>query len=261
MKEPSGSRSSATAESGFRANLTGASLPDLVQLECLARTTQVVRVVSGDDVGYLYFQSGDIVHAMSSDAVGEPAALEILAWDRGSFEPCNAGWPTAATITRPWQALLMLAATQRDEARRRTVVDFPRERTSAAATSRPPGASTTQPSVAMPRSSTPQPAQVQQAQSGGAQALRGIERAVRLEPSGKVLSARGEPDELAAMTAYTMRIAALIGERLGMEDLRAVECVVGSSRRLFYVEKHGNYVGLEAAVDAELGPLRDKLGL
>ena len=92
--------------------------------------------------------------------------------------------------------------------------------------------------------------------------MRGIERAVRLETDGKILSTRGAAEELAAMTAYTMRIASLVGERLGMEDLRAVECVVvGGARRLFYVEKNGHYVGLEATPDAELGPLREKLGL
>lgn len=263
MKDPPGPRTSTTAESGFRANLTGASLSDLVQLECLARTTQVVRVVSGDEVGYLYFQSGDIVHAMSSDAVGEPAALEILGWDRGSFEPCNAGWPSAATISRPWQALLLVAATQRDESRRSTVVDFPRERTSSAMNAKTSAGSSSSPppKVTLSRGVTPQPVQSQQAQSGSHASLRGIERAVRLEGDGKVLSARGDADELAAMTAYTMRVAALIGDRLGMEDLKAVECVVGTSRRLFYTEKSGNYVGLEAAVDAELGPLREKLGL
>jgi hypothetical protein len=91
--------------------------------------------------------------------------------------------------------------------------------------------------------------------------MRGIERAVRLETDGKVLSSRGQAEELAAVTAYTMRIAALVGERLGMEDLRAVECTVGNARRLFYVEKNGNYVGVEATPDADLGMLRQKLGL
>lgn len=277
MKEPPGSRSGTASESGFRANLTGASLVDLVQMECLARTTQVVRVVSGDDVGYLYFQMGAIVHAMSSGAVGEPAALEILSWDRGSFEPCNAGWPTASTISRPWQALLIAAATQRDEARRdesrrdesrrdeskkSTVVDFPRERTSSAMNTKPPSATHgSSPAVPISRSVTPASGQPQAAPSTNPPSMRGIERAVRLETDGKVLSARGDAEELAAMTAYTMRVAALVGERLGMEDLRAVECVVGASRRLFYVEKNGNYVGLETRLDTELGPLREKLGL
>jgi len=152
MKEAPGPHADAPSEHGFRANLTGASLADLVQMECLARTTQVVRVVSGDEVGYLYFQAGSIVHAMSSSAVGEAAAMEILGWDRGSFEPCNAGWPTAATIEKPWQALLMSAATALDDARRK-VVDFPRERSQAGATAqKAPSAAAGSPPATIPPS-------------------------------------------------------------------------------------------------------------
>src|SRR5690349_3481164 len=74
LKENAGPGRGAPPSHGFRANLT-ASLTDLVQLECLARSTQVIRVMSRGDVGYLYFQGGEIVHAMSSTAVGEAAAL------------------------------------------------------------------------------------------------------------------------------------------------------------------------------------------
>jgi hypothetical protein len=297
MKEVPGSRANATSEHGFRANLTGASLADLVQMECLARSTQVVRVISGEEVGYLYFRSGAIVHAMSSSAVGEPAAMEILGWDRGSFEPCNAGWPTVATIDKPWQALLMAAATALDEARRK-VVDFPRERSQATAPPTAPTAALNPPatmppprqSVRPPNPATktlqsapaPSLASASAALSGRAaraapevtvgastppstgpsSSTRGIERAVRLEASdGRVISTRGDADELAAMTAYTMRVAALIGERLGMEDLRAIEGVTGSTRRLFYVERNGNLIGLEAPTATDLSALRDKLGL
>jgi hypothetical protein len=299
MKEAPGSHADPTTEHGFRANLTGASLVDLVQMECLARTTQVVRVISGDDVGYLYFQSGSIVHAMSSSAVGEAAALEILGWDRGSFEPCNAGWPSTATINKSWQALLMAAATALDEARRK-VVDFPRERSQGAymsqkpqsdsagsppatippsrQTMRPPKPATTTlqsaqaPGLASPlggQSGTPTSVPPNDSVASPAAAstipnsnTRGIDRAVRLEASdGRVISTRGDAEELAAMTAYTMRVAALIGERLGMEDLRAVEGVTGSTRRLFYVERNGNLIGLEAPIATDLVALRDKLGL
>jgi len=255
MKGPTASRPGGAGELGFRANITGASLADLVQMECLANSTEVVRVVSGNDAGYLYFRTGQIVHAMSSSAVGEAAALEILGWDRGSFEPCNAGWPTTTTINKPWQALLMTAATRRDESRRSTVVDFPRERAQANPMHKPPTPITPPPvsPSAGPQSSAPQSGQT----LGGS----GIERAVRLESDGKVLSTRGDAEDLAAMTAYTMRLANLIGEQLGMEELRAVEAVSATQRRLLYVEKNGNLIGLEAAVDTDLTALREKLGV
>jgi len=90
---------------------------------------------------------------------------------------------------------------------------------------------------------------------------RGIERAVRLETDGKVVSTRGDADELAAVTAYATRLGALIGDTLGMEGLRAVESITGGTRSLFYVEKNGNLIGLEAAAEVDLGTLREKLGL
>jgi hypothetical protein len=255
MKDATGSRSGGSGEPGFSANITGASLADLVQMECLANSTLVVRVVSGNDAGYLYFRAGQIVHAMSSGALGEAAALEILGWDRGTFEPCNAGWPSIMTINKPWQALLMHSATLRDEERRSTVVDFPRERTQGSPMHKPP-IPISQPPPLPPSVGT----QSSSPQSGATLGGHGIDRAVRLEADGKVLSARGDAEELAAMTAYTMRLAKLVGERLGMEELRAVEAVTTEHRQLFYVEKNGNLIGLEAAVETDLAALRERLG-
>jgi hypothetical protein len=246
---------------GFRANLT-ASLTDLVQMECLARSTQVIRVMSRGDVGYLYFQRGEIVHAMSSNAVGEAAAIEILGWEEGSFEPSSAGWSSSTTITKPWQALLMLAVTTRDEAerdknRRRNVVDFPREKSAPPPMpDKPPPTLSSYPR-AQPPSTIPAPASSQPA--GPSQ--RGIERAVRLDPNGKVVSTRGDCDNLAATTAYATRLASLVGEQLGLDALKVMECVSGPTRRLFYAEKGGSMIGLEVPEEVDLSALREKLGL
>ena len=260
MKEPPGSR--AASEEGFSANLTGASLPDLVQMECLANSTLVVRVVSGDDEGYLYFHGGQIVHAMSSNAIGEAAALEILDWNRGSFEPCSAGWPSEFSISKPWQALIMSAAAARDEARRK-VVDFPRERAQGATMMQKPpkpvSTSSPPPSNRVPISNPP--GTMPSSQSGVSPSTRGIERAVRLEPDGRVISTRGDSEELAAMTAYALRVSSLVGDELGMGELRAVESVAGGARRLFYTENDGRLVGVEVRADVDLGQLREKLGL
>jgi hypothetical protein len=230
-------------------------------MECFGNSTTVVRVVSGDDEGYLYFHGGQIVHAMTSSALGEEAALEILGWDRGSFEPCNAGWPSEFTIGKPWQGLLMTVAARRDEARRK-VVDFPRERAQGATvTQRPPKpiVSSSQPPPTL--TTTPPASVATSSQSGTSPSTRGIERAVRLEADGRVLSTRGDAEELAAMTAYALRVSALVGEELGMGDLRAVESLANGTRRLFYAEADGKLMGLEGRAEADLGAFREKLGL
>lgn len=249
MKDLPASSADVANGEGFSANLTGANLPDLVQMECFSNSTLAVRVVSGDEEGYLYFHAGQIVHAMSSSAVGEAAALEILDWNRGSFEPCNAGWPSNFTISKPWQALLMTVAAKRDEERRK-VVNFPRERTQGTSMSqKPPAPAGSQPPAPAPPS------------SGPPESTRGIECAVRLEADGRVASTRGDAEELTEMTAYALRVSALIGDQLGMGDLRAVECVGNGARRLFYFEADGHLVGLEAKSDVEVGTLRERLGL
>ena len=56
-----------TPSGGFRARLH-ANLWDLVQMECQARSRQVVRVASAGNVGYLYFADGQIFHAQTQHA-------------------------------------------------------------------------------------------------------------------------------------------------------------------------------------------------
>ena len=52
---------------GFRAKLAGVGLWDLVQMECLAGSHLVVLVTGEGGIGYLYFDHGQIVHAVTTD--------------------------------------------------------------------------------------------------------------------------------------------------------------------------------------------------
>jgi hypothetical protein len=107
--------------SGFQARFKGASLADLVQMACLSGTKAVVRVTSGSKVGHLFFRGGALVHASVSalagqapSLTGEPAAMEMLSWNWGTFEPAELEW-TRDTISASWQGLLMRAAQIMDE--------------------------------------------------------------------------------------------------------------------------------------------------
>jgi hypothetical protein len=92
-----------TLPTGFQAQIRGASLWDLVQIECLARKHRVVRVTTIGNVGYLYFDGGDIIHAATLELEGEEAAFEMLHWSQGTFEPCERSWPEHPTITISWR--------------------------------------------------------------------------------------------------------------------------------------------------------------
>jgi len=249
-------------ESGFRANIHGASLADLVQMECLSGQERVIRVSSGNDVGYLFFRGGQIVHAVSRRGIGETAALEILRWNDGTFEPCSAGWPDRDSISSNWQNLLILSAQHRDEATRRdeasghNLVAFPGTRSGLPRhVSSPPPPPSVAPATMSPRSegsvsgesSTPMLAQVR--------------AAVRIDPAGNVVSSKGDASDLSQIASYAARLAELVGDGLGMQGLVSVEVTQQRSRTLIYKEKSGNTFALTAAPDADLSQVRERLGL
>lgn len=242
---------------GFSAKIQGASLSDLVQMECMSGAECVVRVTSGDDVGYLYFRSGRVVHAMSASNVGEAAALEILGWTSGSFEPCNAGWPDGDSIHTTAQALLLRVAQARDESGRNNLVQFPRSRPDASARPReeraqerprssfPPPESRREPLTAPPSSTAPR-----------------VQSAVRLDPKGGVISSRGAgAEELAAVTALATRLGRLVGETFGLDDLLGIEAIGARMQTLIVVEKNGNLVGVRTPAETDLSAVRERFGI
>ena len=240
-------------ENGFRVSLHGATLPDFVQMECLAQSTRVFRITSQNRIGYLFFDRGQMTHALSGDHVGEAAALEILKWADGSVEPCNVGWPDAPTIRSSWQNLLMLAAQARDESGRHNLVSFPGNRAVAAprknADSEPPKAPKREENAMNAPSSSP------------SLSLAQFQAFVRLDPQGNVVTAKGDADALAPLAAYTARLAELIGNMLGMEGFASLECSLPSDRIFLHRERSGNLVALKMPSDAEAGSLRERFGV
>jgi hypothetical protein len=240
MSSPIGDRRGGS-EKGFQASLSGASLPDLVQMECLAGTEAVFRVTSAHEVGYLFFRGGQVIHALRGDADGQRAAVEILAWNQGTFEPCNLALPAQASIQLRWQSLLLLAAQAEDEAGRRKLVRLP----------------TGSPPVSGNRKSTP-PEKPERRESlpAGYQAL------VRLDTAGNPLDGHGEGVEaFSASVAYAARMGQLIGEALGLDQLQAFECAFTDCRYLAQLDRAGAIVGVKAEPEADLASLRERAGL
>lgn len=249
-------------ESGFRANLHGASLADLVQMECLSGRERVIRISSGNDVGYLFFRGGQIVHAVSRRGIGETAVLEILRWNDGTFEPCSAGWPDRDSISSNWQNLLILSAQHRDESKHReevsghNLVAFPGTRSNPPRASAPPP-----PSAAAVSTSTSSRSEASVSGEASVPMLAQVRAAVRIDPSGNVVSSKGDASELSQVAAYAARLAELVGDGLGMQGLLSIEVSQQRSRTLIYKEKSGNTFALSAAPDADLTQVRERLGL
>jgi len=247
---------------GFSASISDATLYDLIQMQCLSGAHSVVRVTSEEDVGYLYFRGGAIVHAMSSSNVGEDAALEILSWTTGSFEPCNAGWPDAESIQASPQALLLRAAQVSDESNRKNLLPFRRSRSSSEPTRPAPRDehARVQPSEApaSPRAGVPESRRT----LSGTTPVTRVQVAVRLDPSGALMSSRGTGgEELASAAALAMRLGNLVGETFALDELKAIEATGPTQTTLIVVESNGNIVALRAPADADLATVRERYGI
>lgn len=269
---------------GFSAQLRGVGLWDLVQMECLARSHIVVQVVGEGGVGYLYFDCGQIVHAVTSQHTGEAAALEILSWMNGSFQPSDRAWPERPTIATSHEALILQAAQLRDERGASNLVTFPGRIASASA----------QPALAVERpfdeafeeielteveeegesnmrnSTSDEVSAAPKTGRGDARAGAGEVRAdsttdfsvvMRLGPNGAIVNNRGGSEELAETIAYVHRLLELTGDLLGLEPFTALECTFAEGRCLVFSEGEGQVVALRPLPEANLQALRERLGL
>jgi hypothetical protein len=234
---------------GFRARLDGLNLFDLVQLECLSRSKRIVRVASAGRVGYLYFCDGEIVHAGTRNLTGERAALEIMGWNDGVFEVCNITWPERTTISARWQQILLAAAKARDEAPGK-LVRLPSRIASS------PGELEVD---AAPASA--KPVQAEAPLKADSVAPSSLQQAARVDASGQVLSIVGDDAEFGGIVAYASRLAGLIGDALGLEQFKALDVGLESSRCVLYVEDKGSVVGVRAKSDVDLGSVVRRAGL
>ena len=239
---------------GFHARLAGVGLWDLVQMECLAGSRACVRVVGEGGVGYLYFAQRNIVHAVTAHHTGEPAALEILGWTNGSFQPCDRPWPEAPTISTSHEALILQVAKRRDEGS--NLVAFPGRgiedvemleiEEEGAADMRSPDEREVTPVQPVARTEAP----------GGDFSVM-----LRLSARGEIIKNSGGSEQLAETASYVRRLTELAGELLGIEGFSAFECTFAQGKLIAFVESNGDTVVLRPRPVANLQALRERLGL
>lgn len=234
--------------SGFQAQIRGASLADLVQMECLAGSRRVVRVTSGIHAGFLYFRSGALVHATTRALSGEAAVLDMLSWSEGSFEPVEREWPANDSISSSWQSLLIRAAQIRDERQAPSVVALRPE--ARGLRSAPP--------------TSPEPLEDDSmAIDVAGHTLRGddFQLALRLDAAGSVTFNHGASQDFVDVAAYACRLAELIGAHLGVDRFLAVECTFKSGRCFLVLEPNGDVVALKPKASVDAAAIRELLGL
>jgi len=103
-------------EEGFRGVLRRVGLQDVLQMECLARSSSVLEISTNQARGSVFVQDGQIVHAQVGELTGEEAFNHLMALAGGNFNLKPFTEPPARTISGSWEFLLMEAARQRDEA-------------------------------------------------------------------------------------------------------------------------------------------------
>jgi CheY-like chemotaxis protein len=101
-------------EGGFH-GMQSKSLVDLIQLECLSRSSSVLHVNHGPLSGKIWVQNGEIIDATTAQFNGEEAFKEILSWRSGNFEILPADVSRPRAITNSYQGLLLDSAQALDE--------------------------------------------------------------------------------------------------------------------------------------------------
>jgi CheY-like chemotaxis protein len=102
------------AMGGFR-GVQSKNLVDIIQLECLSRSSSVLRITHRALEGKIWVQDGEVIDASTGNAGAEEAFKEILSWKGGNFEILPHEPKHKRTIVSSYQALLLNTAQAIDE--------------------------------------------------------------------------------------------------------------------------------------------------
>jgi len=106
----------AAGESTVRGSLAQMSCLDLLQSLEMGRKSCSLAITSNNDRCQMYFNEGQINHAVCGQLVGDEAVYKVLTWQAGNFLIDFTGASQEQTITRSTQGLLMEGLRLVDEA-------------------------------------------------------------------------------------------------------------------------------------------------
>jgi CheY-like chemotaxis protein len=105
----------------FAGEMQGIQVEDIIQLNCIARLNNKVHLSDGIREGVLYFEDGEIVHAVSNGYEGEAAVREMLTFTGGSFRTEKNVTPSVRTIDKRWEQVLLNGLVDLDESMKSSV--------------------------------------------------------------------------------------------------------------------------------------------
>lgn len=98
-----------------RGNLRSMSLPSIVQINCTEMNQARLSLRRKAEEATLYFEEGNVVHAVMQDETGEEVVYKLLGWADGEFELEMGIEPPAQSITVAWSSLLLEGMRRLDE--------------------------------------------------------------------------------------------------------------------------------------------------
>ena len=99
----------------FQGSLKELPLPDIIQLVSVSGKTGKFTLTREADRGYIFLKSGQMVHALVGELVGEEAIYSLAIWNSGDFQFNPGEEAERQTITKSNTNLLMEAARRLDE--------------------------------------------------------------------------------------------------------------------------------------------------
>nr|MDQ2868425.1 DUF4388 domain-containing protein [Verrucomicrobiota bacterium] len=118
----------------FQGTLSDLHLSDIIQLKCMSGATSALEFTGPQgEQARVYFDHGQVWHAVAPGKEGVKAFNEIVSWKGGKISEVHGADPVARTIDIDWQFLLMEAVRKIDETvarreRRRRVVPSQRQK-------------------------------------------------------------------------------------------------------------------------------------
>jgi predicted regulator of Ras-like GTPase activity (Roadblock/LC7/MglB family) len=207
----------------------------------------------GTSAGVVYFSGGSIVHAESPRGMGKAALFDLLEWESGAFELEKDAAPPVRTIDQAWTSLL-------DEAEEFLAVSRKQLETGTPSIGpRAPGSGSGR-ALAPEGDLSPSDRVVRRLR-----AIAGVQEALLSGRNGEVLAhaGDGDPERLAAVTAFVGEAAVNVGRPLSLGELRR-GAVALAGHRVVVTAFGSGFAGLrlaaEASVDQVCSEARGLLG-
>jgi hypothetical protein len=100
---------------GFSGAISLPLLPDLIQIYTVSLANGALTIRRGNDYGTIWFDRGEMVHAVCGRQTGEEAVYRMLQWQTGLFSLDPDARSSIRSITASWQNVLMEGCRLLDE--------------------------------------------------------------------------------------------------------------------------------------------------